>query len=417
VGKTTAVQLFSAQFDQYLYLNLRKTADRVVFRKSASLRELAQAVFLLKKKDMGNHDTLIFIDEVEEYPKALALLRYLYESYPQYCVVAAESFLGSLSGSHANLLAEGVEYKMVRPFSFREFLEIMDKKTLLQQYESAHIESCDHDKLLKLFHDYTLIGGMPEVVDQYVKTRDVSSLETVYDSILLSYLRDVRQYAPALLRRRCIRHILRVSFYEAGKRIRFKEFGQLSCYPENSITHALQAIERAMIIRLYYPTIQSGQPYSPDVRKMPELQVLDTGMMNYFTGFRSYISMQKDLNELSMGRVSEHVVGQELMANREDPLQSPLFWVRGMKMVEPKASLFPFGERMIPVETKSGPVSVLFALQQYMNVSDETIAIRLYAGEAKKVVLQKSSGKMFELHSLPYYLAGNLATYLNNLPG
>lgn len=412
-GKTTVVDLFATQFDQYIYLNLEMMEDREIFLKFPSVGELMQAIFFLKNKQMNNSSTLIFIDEIQEAPEALAMLRYFYEKYPQYHVIAAGSLLESLFNNHISFPVGRVEYMIVRPFSFHEFLQAMDEQPALQQYRSACIAPYAHSKLLKLFHDYTLIGGMPEVVKRYVETGDFTSLKVVYDSLLLSYLDDVEKYATNLSQTQCMRHAIQASFYEAGERIKFQGFGQ-SAYSSRDMGEALRTIEKAMIIRLLYPTTQTGHPYLPDMKKSPKLQVLDTGLLNHFAGIQTQIFGIKDLNNLYRGRISEHIAGQELLANQEDLLQPLRFWVREKKeSVAELDYLFPFEGRMIPVEVKSGATGSLRSLHQYMDLSDETIAIRLYAGEARIDLLQTLSGKTFELHSLPYYLAGNLTAYLN----
>jgi hypothetical protein len=68
---------------------------------------------------------------------------------------------------------------------------------------------------------------------------------------------------------------------------------------------------------------------------------------------------------------------------------------------------------MIPVEVKSGATGALRSLHQYMELSDEHIAIRLYAGERRIDTVHTPSGKCYQLYSLPYYLAGNLKKSLN----
>jgi predicted AAA+ superfamily ATPase len=176
---------------------------------------------------------------------------------------------------------------------------------------------------------------------------------------------------------------------------------------------ALRTIEKAMIIRLVYPTTQTNQPYLPDIKKSPKLQVLDTGLLNHFAGIQTQIFGTHDLNNLYQGRISEHIVGQELLGNQEDLLHPLRFWVREKKESTAEVDyLFPFAGRMIPIEVKSGATGSLRSLHQYMDAADETIAIRLYAEETRIDNIKTPSGKKFQLHSLPYYLAGNLHEYL-----
>ena len=77
-GKTSAVNLFSSQFDQYIYLNLEKAEERRLFEKEYSFQELIDAIFYSKSKAKDSGDTLIFIDEIQHSPKAVSLLMYFY---------------------------------------------------------------------------------------------------------------------------------------------------------------------------------------------------------------------------------------------------------------------------------------------------------------------------------------------------
>jgi len=413
VGKTSVVHLFAQHFEQYIYLNLETSEDKEIFSKFSSIHDLLKAIFFLKEKDLHKPNTLIFIDEIQEVPEALAILRYFYEKYPQYHVIAAGSLLESLFCNHISFPVGRVEYMVVRPFSFREFLEAMGEKAALEQYLSAKVEIYAHDKLLKLFHDYALIGGMPEVIKTYAETKNLTSLKTIYDSLILSYIDDVEKYASTVSQVQCMRHVIRSSFYEAATRIKFQGFGQ-SSYSSREMGEALRTVEKAFIINLIYPTTQVSQPFLPDVKKSPRLQVLDTGMLNHFAGIQTQVLGARDLNNLYQGRVAEHIAGQEMLAAQEDLIHPLRFWVREKKESTAEIDyLFPYRGRMIPVEVKSGATGSLRSLHQYMEMSDETIAIRLYAGNASINQIQTPNGKTFELHSLPYYLAGNLMEYCN----
>jgi predicted AAA+ superfamily ATPase len=411
-GKTTVVKLFASHFAQYIYLNLEVEEDKTLFRKYTSIHDLVKAIFFAKDKVMSVLPTLIFIDEIQEAPEALTMLRYFYEEYPQYHVVAAGSLLESLFNSRINFPVGRVEYLALYPCSFREFLEAMGEQQALQQYDETRIAGYAHDKLLRLFHDYTLIGGMPEVVQKYADARDFTALKPVYDALLVAYLDDVEKYSSSPSQAQCMRHAIRSVFYEAATRIKFQGFGK-SPYSSKEMGEALRTLEKAFVIRLIYPTTQASHPFLPDVKKSPKLQVLDTGLLNHFSGIQTQIFGTPDLNSLYQGRIAEHIVGQELLANQNDMLHPIRFWVREKKESTAEVDyLFQHQGRMIPVEVKSGATGALRSLHQYMELSEEQVAIRLYAGESRIDAVQTPAGKRYQLHSLPYYLAGNIAKYL-----
>ncbi|MEO0000648.1 MAG: hypothetical protein RL766_694, partial [Bacteroidota bacterium] len=84
VGKTTLVNEFGKQYAQYIYLNLELKEDKEPFEEFTSIENLVGALFFLKNKTLAQSSkTLIFIDEIQEVPKALNILRYFYESVPE----------------------------------------------------------------------------------------------------------------------------------------------------------------------------------------------------------------------------------------------------------------------------------------------------------------------------------------------
>ena len=72
VGKTTVVEQFSENFNQYIYVNLENQEDKLIFQNRNSIHELVQALFFIKDKNAENTDTLLFIDEIQEMPEAIA---------------------------------------------------------------------------------------------------------------------------------------------------------------------------------------------------------------------------------------------------------------------------------------------------------------------------------------------------------
>jgi len=85
---------------------------------------------LLSAKDK----TLVFIDEIQEVPEAFNILRYFYESYLEIAVIVAGSMLETLFKKNSSFPVGRVEYNVVRPVSFPEFLEAAGEIQALQQF-------------------------------------------------------------------------------------------------------------------------------------------------------------------------------------------------------------------------------------------------------------------------------------------
>ena len=92
VGKTTVVKMFAENFDTFIPLNLEQPSDSALFAKGNSIKGALDAIFFTRgipRNKQGR--TLIFIDEIQKSPDAVALLRYFYEEAPDFYVIAAGS--------------------------------------------------------------------------------------------------------------------------------------------------------------------------------------------------------------------------------------------------------------------------------------------------------------------------------------
>lgn len=118
VGKTTLVDQFAKEYGVYLKLNLEKSADRQLFESGMSMEELVTTIYLLNNQERKTVPTLLFIDEIQNSPQAVAMLRYFYEEVSGIDVIAAGSLLENLIDKHISFPVGRVEYMAVRPCSF-----------------------------------------------------------------------------------------------------------------------------------------------------------------------------------------------------------------------------------------------------------------------------------------------------------
>ena len=413
VGKTTAVNMFSRLFDQYIYLNLELKEEKRVFEQEYPIEELISAIFFYKDQVRRKGKTLIFIDEIQACPSAVAYLRFFYETFPDLYIIAAGSLLETLIDTHISFPVGRVEYLVMKPLSFKEFLNALDEKTSLDIINNTiPVPDFAHDKLMKLFHAYSLIGGMPEIVQKYSEQQDILALNNFFDSLIVSYQDDVEKYARNHTMSLVIRHAVSNAFYEAGARIKFQGFGN-SNYKSREMSEALKVLEKAMLIYLLYPSSSVDLPLLPNIKKYPRLQVLDTGMLNYFAGFQKDLFGTRDIDSIYHGKIAEHIVGQELLAYDTSPLYKLNFWAREKKQSSAEIDfLIQFEHLIIPVEVKSGATGRLRSLHQFIDRAPHNYAVRIYSGQLKVDQIKTLNGKDFILLNLPFYLTGCVFEYL-----
>ena len=413
VGKTTAIHLFSERFDQYLYLNLEIKEERNIFEQDYSIEELLQAIYFYKDQVRRDGETLIFIDEIQACPSAVSYLRYFYEAVPDLFIIAAGSLLETLIDTHISFPVGRVEYLVMKPLSFKEFLNALSETSALNIL-TKRIPAPDfaHAKLMKLFQTYSIIGGMPEVVQKYSEQKDIVALNSIFDSLIVSYLDDVEKYARNSTMANVIRHAVSNSFYAAGSRIKFQGFGN-SNYKSREMSEALKVLEKAMLIYLLYPSSSVRLPLLPNTKKSPRLQVLDTGMLNYFSGFQKDLFGADSIDSVYEGKIAEHIVGQELLALETSPLFKLYFWNREKKQSNAEIDfLIQYESLLIPIEVKSAATGRLRSLHQFIDRSPHKYAVRIYSGRLEINQIQTLNGKEFSLLNLPFYLAGFITEYL-----
>jgi len=414
VGKTFAVRRFARQFDCFIELNLEHAGDRAPFGRELEAEDVFQAIVLRKHARPVDGKTLLFLDEIQECPEAVQVLRYFYEKMPDLYVVGAGSLLEiALAKADIEFPVGRVQHLVMYPLSFVEYLNAVGESDAASVLDEVPLPSHATSRLLELFHRYAMVGGMPEVVARYAEARNAPALQDIYASLLQSYLDDVPKYARNDTMARVLDHCIRTAPLEAGTRITFTGFGQ-SNYRSREVGEALRTLEKALLLHLLYPTTATQIPIRPDMRKAPRLQFLDTGLLNYFAGLQDQYFLHADLHSFYRGLLAEHIVAQELLCHRADLLHKPCFWTRQKSQSSAEVDfVMAHNGRVIPVEVKAGKTGRMRSLHQFVDAAKPGCAVRLYAGPLETCDAQTPSGTPYRLLSLPYYLAPKITDYLN----
>jgi len=417
VGKTTAVKMFAKEFDVFINLNLEKSEHRNIFEGDYSFSELITRLFLHIGKERKSGKTLVFIDEIQNSPKTISLLRYFYEEASHLFVIAAGSLLENILDKNISFPVGRVEFMVMHPCTFREFLGATGEEMSLSIYNQDEIPEYAHDKLLSLFKKYTTIGGMPEIIENYANQKDLTSLAAIYNNLLTSYSEDVEKYARSGSMGKYIRHIISTAFREAGSRVTFEKFGN-SPYRSREMKQAFNILERTMLLKLVYPVTTAKLPLKPNLRKKPRLHIIDTGLVNYSLGIEDELIAEKYLDDVYRGIIAEQIVGQELMGVSHSQNITLEFWIREKKESSAEVDyIIPFKGMLIPIEVKSGPAGKLRSLHQFIDIAPHDWAVRFYSGKFTIENTNTLSGKKFKMINLPLYLAGKLHTILKNIIG
>ena len=415
VGKTTAVEMFSKEFDQYIALNLEKEEERKIFETTYPFQDLLMALFFYAGKERKLGRTLIFIDEIQNAPRAIALLRYFKEEAGDLFVIAAGSLLETIMDRKISYPVGRVEYMMMHPVTFREFLGATGENQSLEILNSNEIPAFAHPHLMRQFKKYLTIGGMPQVVEQYARNNDLTALQPIYESLLKSYIEDVEKYAPSSSQVQYIRHILNTAFEVAGSRITIENFGG-STYKFREMREAFTTLEKTFLFQLVYPTTEAVIPALPKLKLKPRLHTLDTGLINYSTNMVKDILSMEDIADVYRGRIAEHITGQELLAISNSIMNKLQFWVREKKQSSAEIDyLYQYNGKLIPIEVKSGSIGKLRSLHQFMDVAPHHLAVRVWQGPYAVEKAKTIAGTEFTLLNLPFYLVHRIERELDKI--
>ncbi|MCI6208690.1 MAG: AAA family ATPase [Prevotella sp.] len=412
VGKTTLVKMFADDFDHYIYLNLEEADNAKLFAADSTFDDLLAGIFFRANLTADSHRTLIFIDEIQNEPKAVQALRYFYERRPDLYVIAAGSLLESLMGRHISFPVGRVEYMALHPCTFTEFLSAIGEEALACQIEKIAVPQSLHSYTLELFKKYMIIGGLPEVVANYAQHRDMVRLNGVFNSLLSGYRDDVEKYADKPREQDTIRYILNYGWTSAAHRIQFAKFTNTS-FKSADVSNAFRTLEKALLLELVYPLTSTSFPILPDLKKSPKLLWLDTGLVNYVAGMQEELLFTTDSDELWNGDIAEHSVAQELLGATTTFGEKRMFWVRDARNSQAEVDfVLRHKSHLLPIEVKTGSNSKLRSLHLFMEESKENIALRLWNGPMTSDVITRSDGRPFTLYNIPLYYAGHLYEWI-----
>lgn len=413
VGKTTVVNEFGRQFDNYLPLNLEKQEASRLFDLPVPLKDLMPLLFAHCGVVRKEGRTLLFIDEIQNSAKAISLLRYFYEELPNIYVIAAGSLLENIVDIHSSFPVGRVQYLALRPCSFREFLQAIHEETLLPVLAQPEVTSAFHERLMNLFNIYTLIGGMPEVIQLYAERRDILSLNNIYETLLQGYRDDVEKYTTGKLLPDVVRFILKEGWHKAGQSITLGGFAG-SSYKAREVGEAFRLLEKAMLLELVYPTTATDVPATSEIKRTPKLVWLDTGLVNYAAQIQKQVLGASDIMDAWRGMISEQVVAQELLTLTNKVSQKRNFWVRGQNDSSAEVDyIWVQDSKIFPIEVKSGHNAHLRSLHSFMERSSQTVAFRVWSQPYSVNEVKTVQGKQFRLINLPFYLVGELSRIIS----
>ena len=197
-GKTWLVENFGKDcFNRTITINLEDRRFHNAFENITEPDMILRVLSIMTAENMDD-STLIFFDEIQECPNALASLKYFSEKRPDLFITAAGSLLGTSVAQGRKFPVGKVDGMTLKPMNFREFLTALDKEELADAIKNYDTETLVplNSVINGLLKEYMLVGGMPEAVLTYIKTGDIFKVREIQNTLLGQYQSDLSNHPP-----------------------------------------------------------------------------------------------------------------------------------------------------------------------------------------------------------------------------
>lgn len=201
VGKTYIVNLFGGDnYANVVYCNFEKEQGLKDFFNNLEPKNILKKLSNYKRKEILPEHTLVIFDEIQACPEALTSLKYFCEEANEYHIIAMGSLLGvSVHRQQFSFPVGKVEFLNMYPMDFEEFLMASDNQYLIDEIKNCYnlnkpMDKPFHEQAIELYKKYLYVGGMPEVVAEYLKNQNYELVKIKQQSILDSYFDDMGKY-------------------------------------------------------------------------------------------------------------------------------------------------------------------------------------------------------------------------------
>lgn len=201
IGKTYSVNYFAGhEYENSVYCNFEKEKSLHSIFSDLVPSVIIQKLASIKRCSIVPEKTLIIFDEVQACPEALSSLKYFCEEAAEYHIIALGSLLGVAVNRGENSFPVGkVQFLNMYPMDFEEFLLAYGEKFLLDEIQACFngfspLDEALHQKALNLYREYLFTGGMPRVVEDYIKNHNGQLASVLKSDILEAYNNDMSKY-------------------------------------------------------------------------------------------------------------------------------------------------------------------------------------------------------------------------------
>ncbi len=353
VGKTWLMKEFGKKYyKNYVYFNFDEEDElKSIFETNKNPHRIIELLSFIANEKIMPAETLIIFDEIQECPQALNALKYFKEKANEYHVMAAGSLLGTLLAQPKSYPVGMVNLLDLAPLNFAEFLEAVDP-VLYTYYENIRkeqqIEEIFHSRLLEVYRNYLIIGGMPECVSSWINYKDPAKVSQIQRELISLYENDFSKHNGKVNSGRILLVFRSIVTQLAKPNEKFmygavREGGRARDFEE-----AIEWLVSAGMLNRVYNVSKMEHPLAA-FNKLDQFKlfVFDTGLLKHMAGIdNSAILLKSDYQ--FKGPLTENYILQQLHGQFE---VDPHYYSDKNSEID---FILQYGTEIIPVEAKGG---------------------------------------------------------------
>lgn len=401
IGKSFIIRYVGQKiFPNYIEINLLE--DSLGARRFQNVRTVSDFYLQLsmfagdKMKDKDN--TLIFLDEIQEYPHLLTLLKFLKQD-DKFTYIASGSLLGVTLAKTSSIPMGSIAVTQMYPLDFEEFLyangfnEYAVNAIKEKFLQSESLDENTHNQVIDLFKKYLLIGGLPDAVNSYLENYNIVKVRAIQDEIHEYYGADASKYDKEnRLKIRRIYDMIPSALENKKKRIVIKDIenikGKTFAHYQDEFDYLINSgisLEVKAISTPVFPLIESSG------KNLLKLYLNDVGILTSILYKNNIRAVMDDEKSINLGTVYESVIASELKAHGRK-----LFYYDNRNNGEVDFLIDDYDNlSSIPIEVKSGKdYTVHSALDKFVSNSDYNVKKAYVLSNNREI---KTDGKIIYL--------------------
>lgn len=399
VGKTYSIISFGKNnYVDYAYFNFEANEElKSIFDRNLEPSRIILELGAVLGRRIGEH-TLIIFDEIQAAPKALTSLKYFYEQAPEYHIIAAGSLLGvALERENYSFPVGKVNSINMYPMDFYEFLMATENEALADIIEAGYRDDTPlseqlHSRALELYRAYLVVGGMPEVVREYVETNDYRMVRVKQAEIINNYTADMAKYAT---KNEAVRHVAtynsipsqlarenkKFQYRLIGSNARSREYeGSIDWLYKAGVVLKCEKVNEGKVPLEFYKDITSFKIYFSDV-----------GLL----AAKAMIPVETILSDINFGGEAKGAVTENYLAVQLACREHNLYYWESNSTTELDFVIM-YGNGILPIECKANVHIRAKSLEIFKKKYDIAQSVRVSA---------KNFGMENGIKSVPLYAA------------